>query len=508
MDYIVSPIVGAVIGYFTNWLAIKMIFKPHTEKRIFNIRVPFTPGLMPKERYVLSKKVGNIISTHLLTEEVMVNALISDDIHNKITNVIDKSFDRLKQEEKTLIQIFNYLVEASEYKGNDLMFNIGCKSTDIIIKFLKNDSLHYKIIDYIIQTSEKLLKTQAKDIQIEKINAWIEKTFADYGLSYINSTDFERLIKENINKWIDSLNDDTKIISDIIPTNLNQNIKSIVRNKTPDISKLLLDTIQNPKVEEKLKEFLVHLINENVGKLLTIFVNPLRVSESILTSLKNYLADENNYEKTSEMIIFYFNKLLIINTNEVVAKIPEEYRDFIISDSIIKIIRKIINEENSSKVFKSINENVIKLDNKNLYEIILNIEPNIIQITKAYLKEQLEHITNNLSLQQYINKFVSNQIDNVMNMTIKNISNKVTESNLNVVKSIVIKIYDIIIKKAMVNILKSMNISKIVEDRINAFKIEEAEEIVLEVVKKELNAITMVGALLGFIIGCLPLILN
>ena len=42
--FVLPPLVGAVIGYFTNMIAVKMLFFPHEEKRIFGHRVPFTPG--------------------------------------------------------------------------------------------------------------------------------------------------------------------------------------------------------------------------------------------------------------------------------------------------------------------------------------------------------------------------------------------------------------------------------------------------------------------------------
>ncbi len=46
--YIISPIVGAIIGYFTNWVAIKMLFRPYKKLKIGPIPIPFTPGLIPK----------------------------------------------------------------------------------------------------------------------------------------------------------------------------------------------------------------------------------------------------------------------------------------------------------------------------------------------------------------------------------------------------------------------------------------------------------------------------
>jgi uncharacterized membrane protein YheB (UPF0754 family) len=69
--WVVPVVVGAGIGLFTNWLALKMLFRPHTKKKLLGIPVPFTPGLLPKERYRLSKSIGETVARELITEEVL-----------------------------------------------------------------------------------------------------------------------------------------------------------------------------------------------------------------------------------------------------------------------------------------------------------------------------------------------------------------------------------------------------------------------------------------------------
>ena len=71
---------GGLIALSTNWLAIRMLFRPHKEKRIFGIKLPFTPGLIPKERERLTKKLAEAISTRLLTPDVLA-AELSDVSH-------------------------------------------------------------------------------------------------------------------------------------------------------------------------------------------------------------------------------------------------------------------------------------------------------------------------------------------------------------------------------------------------------------------------------------------
>lgn len=62
-------VVGALIGGVTNSLAIKMLFRPFTAKYIGNIKVPFTPGLIPKRRQELADQLGKMVVEHLLTPE-------------------------------------------------------------------------------------------------------------------------------------------------------------------------------------------------------------------------------------------------------------------------------------------------------------------------------------------------------------------------------------------------------------------------------------------------------
>ena len=51
---------GAIIGGFTNHLAIKMLFRPHRPIYIGKFQVPFTPGLIPKRRDELAVQLGKM----------------------------------------------------------------------------------------------------------------------------------------------------------------------------------------------------------------------------------------------------------------------------------------------------------------------------------------------------------------------------------------------------------------------------------------------------------------
>ena len=64
-SYILAPFVGGIICNVTNAIAIRMLFRPHTAKHIMGWRVPFTPGIIHKEKGRIAEAVGTAISDNI-----------------------------------------------------------------------------------------------------------------------------------------------------------------------------------------------------------------------------------------------------------------------------------------------------------------------------------------------------------------------------------------------------------------------------------------------------------
>ena len=65
--YVAPPVAGAIIGYFTNDIAIKMLFRPYKPIYIGKRQLPFTPGLIPRNQERLAKRIADTIMGSLLT---------------------------------------------------------------------------------------------------------------------------------------------------------------------------------------------------------------------------------------------------------------------------------------------------------------------------------------------------------------------------------------------------------------------------------------------------------
>ena len=93
---------GAVIGYITNDIAIRMLFRPHQAKYFMGIHIPFTPGIIPKEKPRIAEAIGKAVSENLMNREVLEQSLLSDDMLVKIANAIDEFVTTQSQNGETI----------------------------------------------------------------------------------------------------------------------------------------------------------------------------------------------------------------------------------------------------------------------------------------------------------------------------------------------------------------------------------------------------------------------
>ena len=84
--------IGAVIGYFTNYIAVKMLFRPLKPVRLGKFTLPFTPGIIPRKDK-LAEAIGNAVGHNLFTKQDMQNLFQEEKIRNSILGGISAKIE-------------------------------------------------------------------------------------------------------------------------------------------------------------------------------------------------------------------------------------------------------------------------------------------------------------------------------------------------------------------------------------------------------------------------------
>lgn len=148
ISYIARPLIGAVIGYITNDIAIRMLFRPRTAKYVFGCRLPFTPGIIPKEKGRIAAAVGNTISKNLMNRGVVEKTLLSDEMIGKIESAMTDFVDRQKHNDETVEEFL--LHHLSKGDVDKLRLNISTDLSKQIHSTLSSADLGSKVASIVV----------------------------------------------------------------------------------------------------------------------------------------------------------------------------------------------------------------------------------------------------------------------------------------------------------------------------------------------------------------------
>lgn len=152
-SYIIAPFLGGVIGYITNDIAIRMLFRPHKAKYVFGVHIPFTPGIIPKEKGRIAEAIGGVISENLMNKEVLEKYLLSDDMIGKVRSAVEEFIATQQKNNETVSLFFGHYLSKEEI--DTISQNINQSITKQTYEKLADSSVGEKVahiaIDHVAQ---------------------------------------------------------------------------------------------------------------------------------------------------------------------------------------------------------------------------------------------------------------------------------------------------------------------------------------------------------------------
>ncbi len=159
---------GGIIGYFTNDIAIKMLFRPYKAIYVGGRKLPFTPGLIPSNQEKLAKRISDTIMGSLLTPEELQNLarklLQTERLEMAIAWLLKLALEQVQglNQQKTAKIVANIL---RDLLGQSLprMLKVLARREDFLEPQLN------QLFDQV------LLELQLTEVQANQLSAWFLK---------------------------------------------------------------------------------------------------------------------------------------------------------------------------------------------------------------------------------------------------------------------------------------------------------------------------------------------
>lgn len=235
-----GPVVGAVIGYFTNYIAVKMLFFPRKPIFLFGHQLPLTPGAIPKGKERLARAAGNVVAGSLLTREDLEGFLLSEEtedqivaavlrqsgerIHDLICKAADLSEDAYQEKRSQLCDAVSLeVVQSIDARGlvlehgGELLREKAEQST--MLRLVLTERKQQEIAEFAADKLQELLDEKGqgyvREVLSDKLAGIEEQTalefLSDTGVDEIHLRQavldtYHRLVNDNLEKLLTRIN--------------------------------------------------------------------------------------------------------------------------------------------------------------------------------------------------------------------------------------------------------------------------------------------------------------
>ncbi len=258
---------GAIIGGFTNHLAIKMLFRPHRPMYIWKFQVPFTPGLIPKRRDELAVQLGKMVVEHLLTPEGIGKKLTNEEFQKGLIHWAQVEVDKVMTNEQSL----RHMLEKWD------VAHVEKEATEKIEQVI-TEKIQAFLEEYYTYTWEQALPHSVHE-KIENAIPNVSAFILDRGISFFESEEG----KARLSKMIDDFFASRGALLNLVGMFLGN--VSVVDRVQPEVIKFLGQDGTKQLLTDVLQKEWEKLKGRDVKELET-FVEKEMIVSSILSAVK------------------------------------------------------------------------------------------------------------------------------------------------------------------------------------------------------------------------------
>ncbi len=469
---LIPIVLGASIGFVTNVVAIRMLFRPLREYRVFGLRVPLTPGIIPRQRKQLAKSIGNMVSGKLLNTEAILVHIRSESFQRSLTEGMEQM--RLPSGKSAdSVQAFHPLSQATG---------------TLVRSMVTRDGLE----DILRSAGASIGKLPLSNLLPKSLMQGVVQRTIDY---HVEMGLGPKLI-ETISRLTAVFVEENRNLQGILTPEVRQAFTRVLESTYEPGVAFFLTWLRRPEIRHELSIRGKHILWDILRK---------------LTSVQRFLLSAGQYDKTLE------------------ERMPE-----IISDLLKTLEGSLENPENKDRLIGAFSELLEQLAGTPVQELESRLGTDLVLLVRrsgeallGVLAQERVGLRLEIVLHRFVERHRNVHGESIIRLVTGAGSRALAEKLAGTweawvrvpgnVEGVVDRFFigsekDItgsisgLLERVLPEVVQRLDVQALVENRINSLDVLEVERLLLSIMARHFKWINLFGAILGAIIGALQLL--
>ncbi len=518
LAYSGPPLIGAFIGYLTNKVAIKMLFRPLKPWYVLGLRVPLTPGIIPSKRHILAENIGAMVGGQLLTPQDIGEALSEERFQEHLRRIISNRVQDLLT--RDLGPLLNLVPErfrvhvriglrAFRYRlRTEILAYLGSPGFAEAVHQLLHEQLESRSLNDLLQAEDR-----------QQLYSFLDEQLA----SLLNQPKTAERLGHWLEQSLDKAAASGKSLADLFPAGLREHLCRVIAEQTPHIlahaAVILAEAPVRQRLVKAIKNGVEHFI-DSLGPMAAMAKGFINV-ESLDAIIHTWLAEREDdlaawlqqpeIQQRAELALteqaraFFATPLA-----DLLAKVEPEQRTELSQQVATRLLALVTGEEarhTLSNALAEYLEELLEHGQISLAALAGKVLPKggeaqVGQVLNKELQalvasEPLRQLTGTL-LNTLFEQIISRPAGVLHDLLPSNVRSSITDY-------LVLTANQLLIREVP-GLTESLRIQELVRNKVNSLDLMRLERLLLSIMEEQFKYINLFGALLGFLIGLLNLV--
>jgi uncharacterized membrane protein YheB (UPF0754 family) len=516
------PLIGALIGYLTNEVAIKMLFRPLKPWRVFGIRVPLTPGVIPSKRHQLAENIGEMVGGKLLTAQDIGEAMSSERFQNHLRRIAEEKMSALLQADTG--PLLNLVPQPFRVHVKIGLRTLKHRVRQGVLAQLGSPVLMNAAGGILADWLRSAGGRRLEELLHAEDRAGLYAALESLSMELLTAPGTAERLGGQLEKSLAEAAVAGRTVGSLLPDELRELLCSLAAEHAPEVLAQAAAIMAEPPMRERVAQAVrggVDHFIDNLGPMAAMakgFINMASLDGVIRTwlaeregDLAAWLQQPALRSRTAQALRDQAEAFFAAPLAELLAKIGEERLRYLCQQTAARLVAALADRSLRQTVSALLREQIEEqLDHGQIF--LADLSGRLLPDTsrrrlhRAALGE-VRSLADSEPVRRLVSKLINSMIDQLAARP-ASVLRELLPADLrgSLVNFLVLNANRLLIREAP-GLTESLRIRELVRSKVDSLDLLRLERLLLSIMEEQFKYINLFGALLGFLIGLLNLAL-